>query len=206
MLEERNNELEDENLILSEEHKITMSINKEFYLFLNKLHSKIREMNSIIYEGVKIQSDAQFDYEELSQNLSKVKEFKTSIESDLNKLSHAVEKFRVRKSKPEKMDHPNSPASFDFDGDDNEIFGESFVIDSNNKELEEKLAKVEEELKQTLNQIEEKDKTIEDLKTQVEELEKGGRSSTLDMKKSESFEMMNSESISHIKNVLIQFL
>jgi chaperonin cofactor prefoldin len=206
MLEARNNELEDENLILSEEHKITMSINKEFYLFLSKSHSKIREMNSIIYEGCKNQPDEQFEYEDLAQNLSKVKEFKTSIENDLNKISRAVEKFRFRKSKPEKLDHPNSPASFDFEGDDNEIFGESFVIDSNNKELEEKLDKVEKELKLALEQIDDRDKTIEDLKTQIEELEKGGRSSALDMKKSESFEMMNSESISHIKNVLIQFL
>lgn len=146
---------------------------------------------------------------DLIREIDRIKSEKMMAEAELYKIKDAIERRKNRTSRPEtkkNIDYPNSPASFDFDGEDNEIFGESFVIDSNNKELEEKLNSIQEELIAAKETIEQKEKHITILQDQIDDSEGVKKSESIELKKSESFEMMNNDNIKHIKATLLQFL
>lgn len=168
-------------------------------------------MNALVYDFSRDRSHEEMfkTNADLITELDKVKNHKMMVDAELKKFKEAVEKRKIRTSRPDtkkEFDYPNSPASFDFEGDENEIFGESFVIDSSNKELEERLRNIEEELRQAKQDIESKDKNIVELKETIEELESVPKSASIDMRKSESFEMMNNDTIQNIKATLLQFL
>jgi flagellar motility protein MotE (MotC chaperone) len=210
-LENKNIEFEDELQSMREENAMVIIKNKELLEYINLLNIRLREINNLVYdysrdkpheEVMKINAD-------LIREIDSVKSEKMMIEIELTKIKDAIERRKLRSSKPETkkdVEYPNSPASFDFDGEDNEIFGESFVIDSNNKELEQKLYNIEEDLIAAKDTIDQKNKNIIDLQEQIEDLESMKRSKSIDVKKSESFEMMNSDTIKNIKGTLLQFL
>lgn len=210
-LENKNIEFEDEIQSLQEENSMLINKNKELLEIINLLNIRLKEMNALVYDFSrdKPQEEIMKTNADLIRELDKLKSNKMEIENELQKLKEAIEKRKMRTSKPEHkkdINYPNSPQSFDFDGDDNEIFGESFVIDSSNKELEERLRNVEEELRAAHQTIEIKEKNIAEMQETIEEMEIAVKSSTVDMKKSESFEMMNSETLKGIKGTLLQFL
>ena len=128
-------------------------------------------------------------------------------ESELNKLKDAIRKMKNRASRPSKPDganwpeDPKSPGSFHLDDIDADMFWESFIIDTGNKELEERLEKLEEELKAAHDMNNEKNKEIVVLQEQIDKLEDQAKQGF-----KESFEFMNSENLKHIKGTLIQYL
>jgi len=210
-LENKNIEYEDEIQSLNEENNMINYKNKELLEIINLLNIRLKELNRLVYDFSrdKPQDETMKTNAELINQIDGVKEEKMMIETELNKLKVAIEKHKIRTSRPEAkkdFDYPNSPASFDFDGEDNEIFGESFVIDSSNKEFEEKYRILQDEMKEAQDTLEDKDNEIKYLTSQIFEFEKSLKSGQLDLKKSESFEIMNSDTIGSIKGVLIQFL
>lgn len=209
-LENKNIEFEDEIQCLTEENITINAKNKELLEIINKLNTRLMELNRLIYDFSRDrpQEEVMKVNAQLIREVDKIKSDKMMVEAELHKLKEALEKLKIRPSRPEKkgLDYPNSPASFHFDEEDNEIFGESFVIDSNNKELEEKLRKVEEELQASQQMIDDKNKNIAELEEHIERLEAAPKPSELEGRKSESFEMMNNDNIRHIRDVLLKFL
>jgi len=128
------------------------------------------------------------------------------VEVELNKLKEIFDK-RKRHSRPENKnkDRPSSPNSFLFDDENNEVFGDSFLIDTTNKELEAKIANLENEQKTLQQIIKDKQEEINGLRATIYEYE-GGSGKLSEPKKSESFEFMNSDNIKHIRDVLFKFL
>lgn len=209
-LENKNIEFEDEIQCLTEENITINAKNKELLEIINKLNTRLMELNKLIYDFSRDrpQEEVMKVNAQLIREVDKIKSDKMMVEAELHKLKEALEKLKIRPSRPEKkgLDYPNSPASFHFDEEDNEIFGESFVIDSNNKELEEKLRKVEEELQASQQMIDDKNRNIAELEEHIERLETAPKPSELEGRKSESFEMMNNDNIRHIRDVLLKFL
>lgn len=207
-LENKNIEFEDEIQSLTEENNSLNIKNKELLVVINALNTRLKEINNLVYDFSRDKPNEEVlkTNADLIRQIDQVKSDKMMVEQDLKKLKEALEKHNIRPSRPEtkNIEYPNSPTSFVFDGEDNEIFGESFIIDSSNKELEEKIKNLEEELRAAQSTIQQKNETIVELETKLEEMEQEQK--VPNEPKSSSFEMMNNDNIKHIKEVLIKFL
>ncbi|CAI2380107.1 unnamed protein product [Moneuplotes crassus] len=208
-LENKNLEFEQEIQSLHEENVAFNSKNTELLCYINVLNIRIKELNGLIYDFSRDKTNEEI----LNRNaaliakIDKIKQENMETEVELEKLKTAIERRKIRLSRPSKLDAKKefegrqSQESFHFDAD-NDIFSDSFIIDSNNKELEDKCKQIEEELNAANDLITQKNKQIVELEGVVEKLE----SDIENKKKSESFEVMNSDSLKHIKGTLIQFL
>ena len=208
-LEQKNIEYEEEIQCIKEDNISLNLKNNELQDAITRLNIRIKELNNLVYDFSrdKAQDEVVEMNRKLIRELDNIKSEKMMIEIELNKVKDILQKRKGRTSKPENKNRhndPNSPYSFEFDGEGNEIFGDSFLIDSGNKELEEKINNLEDELKWAQNNIQNKNKEIIDLESKIEELEADLRNS--EQKKSESFEMVNNDNIQHIKGVLLKFL
>ena len=208
-IEQKNIEYEEEIQCVKEENASLNLKNNELQDVITRLNIRLKEMNNLLYDFSrdKAQDEVVQMNRKLIRELDSVKSEKMMIEIELNKVKDMLQMRKGRVSRPEnrnKLNDPNSPNSFEFDRNGNEIFGDSFLIDSSNKELEEKIKFLESDLKGAQDTIGTKNKEIIDLESRIEDLETDLRNS--EQKKSESFEMVNNDNIQHIKGVLLKFL
>lgn len=208
-LEQKNIEYEEEIQCVKEENVSLSLKNNDLHDIITRLNIRLKELNNLVYDfsREKTQSEVVQMNRKLIRELDNVRSEKMMIEVELNKVKDILQKRKGRVSKPEnrnKQNEPHSPNSFEFDRDGNVMFGDSFLIDSSNKELEERIKFLETDLNNAQDNLSSKNKEIIDLESRVEDLEAELRN--CEQKKSESFEVVNSDNIQHIKGVLLKFL
>lgn len=181
-VENKNLEYENEIQSLREELSSSTLKNNELLDIISRLNIRLKEQNNLVYDFSrdKAQDEIMNMNKSLVREIDKAKSEKMMAEVELNKLKDIVYKMKLRASKTKSLrenDAANSPMSFEFDGD-NEVFGDSFLIDQSNKELEEKIRQYEEKAKAIEVQksslertVEMKNKQISELEAQLEELE-----------------------------------
>lgn len=181
-VENKNLEYENEIQSLREELSSSTLKNNEHLDIISRLNIRLKEQNNLVYDFSrdKAQDEIMNMNKSLVREIDKAKSEKMMAEVELNKLKDIVYKMKLRASKTKSLrenDAANSPMSFEFDGD-NEVFGDSFLIDQSNKELEEKIRQYEEKAKASEVQksslertVEMKNKQISELEAQLEELE-----------------------------------
>jgi len=170
-LENKNIEFEQEIQSLQEDNNMISIKNKELLLIINLLNIRLREINRQLFDFSRDKPHEEILNANacLINEIDKVKEERMMVEVELAKLKGAIEKRKSRLSRPSKpekgkgFDCPNSPEFFNFDGEENDVFGDSFIIDSNNKELEDKCRQVEEELNAARETIIHKNRNIVEL-------------------------------------------
>ena len=178
-------------------------------IYINLLNLRLKEMNQLVYDFSRDKSsdDVLKQNADLIRSLDLVKSEKMMLDAELKKYKEAIDRQKIRKSIPKKHgDDPSSPDSFEFDGQ-NELFGDSFVIDTGNKEMEDRIEALQSQINVLEQTDSDKQELIKKMQQTIDELEadvtKHGGPSSLT---SDSFEMTNSNSMNHIKEVLLQFL
>ena len=208
-LELKNIEYESEIQSLSEENSSLQIKNQELMIYINLLNIRLKEMNQLVYDFSrdKPQNEILIQNADLIRDIDKIKSDKMMLEAEIRKYKDAVERQKLRKSKPDRLNNvdPDEPGSFlSVDGKD--LFSDSFLND-NDKQLKENIEILEKQVQEYKQIVSQKQQEIEKLKNEVEELETVIAQKNPERTKTDiSFDFINHKDVHHIKDLLRKFL
>ena len=208
-LELKNIEYESEIQSLSEENSSLQIKNQELMIYINLLNIRLKEMNQLVYDFSrdKPQNEILIQNADLIRDIDKIKSDKMMLEAEIRKYKDAVERQKIRKSKPDRLNNvdPDEPGSFlSVDGKD--LFSDSFLND-NDKQLKENIEILEKQVQEYEQIVSQKQQEIEKLKNEVEELETVIAQKNPERTKTDiSFDFINHKDVHHIKDLLQKFL
>ena len=208
-LELKNIEYESEIQSLSEENSSLQIKNQELMIYINLLNIRLKEMNQLVYDFSrdKPQNEILIQNADLIRDIDKIKSDKMMLEAEIKKYKDAVERQKIRKSKPDRLNNvdPDEPGSFlSVDGKD--LFSDSFLND-NDKQLKENIEILEKQVQEYEQIVSQKQQEIEKLKNEVEELETVIAQKNPERTKTDiSFDFINHKDVHHIKDLLQKFL
>ena len=208
-LELKNIEYESEIQSLSEENSSLQIKNQELMIYINLLNIRLKEMNQLVYDFSrdKPQNEILIQNADLIRDIDKIKSDKMMLEAEIRKYKDAVERQKLRKSKPDRLNNvdPDEPGSFlSVDGKD--LFSDSFLND-NDKQLKENIEILEKQVQEYKQIVSQKQQEIEKLKNEVEELETVIAQKNPERTKTDiSFDFINHKDVHHIKDLLQKFL
>ena len=208
-LELKNIEYESEIQSLSEENSSLQIKNQELMIYINLLNIRLKEMNQLVYDFSrdKPQNEILIQNADLIRDIDKIKSDKMMLEAEIKEYKDAVERQKIRKSKPDRLNNvdPDEPGSFlSVDGKD--LFSDSFLND-NDKQLKENIEILEKQVQEYEQIVSQKQQEIEKLKNEVEELETVIAQKNPERTKTDiSFDFINHKDVHHIKDLLQKFL